>query len=264
MRNSLLAILLFITLSCSAKKERVVLFETTYGNITVKLYNETPKHRDNFVKLAKKGYFDNLLFHRTINTFMIQGGDPDSKNAEAGKQLGNGGPDYEIDAEFTEGLYHKKGALAAAREGDDVNPLKKSSASQFYMVQGKVFRKGELDTFRIKRNQRKKHELTQKIYQTKYNEYTKRGELINGYDLDSIIKAELTTIWSKTDTLFFNEKQIELYTTVGGTPHLDRNYTVFGEIIKGLEIVDSIAKVKTDRYDRPINDVIIKKVVVIK
>jgi len=264
MKKSLLLVLITLSFACSAKRERIVEFQTTAGNITVKLYNETPNHRDNFIKLAKDGYFDNTLFHRVINSFMIQGGDPDSRNAEKGKRLGEGGPDYTIDAEFVEGIYHKKGALAAAREGDRVNPLKKSSASQFYMVQGKVFRPGELDTFRMKRNQMKMQEIGNKLFQEKYNQFIKEGKIIDNLTLDSIVRAELPLAMKNADTLAFNEEQIKLYTTVGGTPHLDRNYTVFGEIIKGLNIVDSIAKVETDSYDRPINDVIVKKVIIIK
>ncbi len=187
-----------------------VLIETSMGDITIELYNETPEHRDNFVKLVKDGYYVGTLFHRVINQFMIQGGDPDSKNAEPGQQLGSGGPGYTVKAEFVDGLYHEKGALAAARQGDNVNPEKRSSGSQFYIVQGRPFSHEELD-----------------MMEQKY------------------------------DTSFSNEQR-KIYTTIGGTPHLDGDYTVYGKVIDGLEVVDKIASVKTDRNNRPIEDVEVK------
>ncbi|NVN93696.1 MAG: peptidylprolyl isomerase [Bacteroidetes bacterium] len=186
---------------------KIVLIVTQYGDIKIKLYNETPLHRDNFIKLVKEKYLDSTLFHRVINQFMIQGGDPDSKHATAGSLLGNGGPTYTIPAEFVNTLFHKKGALAAAREGDQVNPTKASSGSQFYIVQGKVFTAEELNMF------------AQRMGKT------------------------------------FSPEQIKAYTTIGGTPHLDNNYTVFGEVIDGLNVIDKIAAVTTDKNNRPLNDI---------
>ena len=199
-----------------------VKISTTMGDITVRLYDETPQHRDNFVKLASEGFFNGTLFHRVIKDFMIQGGDPESKGAPAGKNLGSGGPGYNIPAEIQPALFHKRGALSAARLGDEVNPTKESSGSQFYIVWGKVYTKDELQA---------------------YKEYYKRRF---GKEL------QLTP------------EQETAYTTVGGSPHLDGEYTVFGEVVNGLEVVENIQNVKCDENDRPIEDVRILKVEIIK
>jgi len=202
-------------------RKRDVLMQTTMGDIVIRLSDSTPLHRDNFLKLVKVGYYDSVLFHRVIKDFMIQGGDPDSKRAAAGKPLGNGGPGYTVPAEFRKTLFHKKGVIAAARSGDNMNPTKASSGSQFYIVQGKVFTDGGLDsveTFRL--NGRK-------------------------------IPAE----------------QRAVYKTMGGTPHLDQGYTVYGEVVKGLDVVDKIAAVQTSKAqdrDRPLQDVRIIKAKLIK
>jgi len=202
-------------------RKRDVLMQTTMGDIVIRLSDSTPLHRDNFLKLVKVGFYDSLLFHRVIKNFMIQGGDPNSKRAEAGKPLGDGSPGYTVPAEFRKTLFHKKGALAAARMGDNVNPTKASSGSQFYIAQGKVFTDAGLDsveTFRL--NGRK-------------------------------IPAE----------------QREVYKTIGGTPHLDQGYTVYGEVVKGLDVLDNIAAVQTSRgqdRDRPLQDVRIIKAKLIK
>lgn len=196
---------------------------TTEGIIDMKLYDETPKHRDNFVKLVKDNVYDSLLFHRVIKNFMIQGGDPDSKNAAKGALLGEGDLGYTVEAEFMPELhFHRRGALAAAREGDDVNPSKASSASQFYIVWGNVFTKEQLDRLVSSYKQRTGKDIT------------------------------------------ITPEQFEVYTTIGGTPHLDGDYTVFGEVVKGLEVVDAIQSEKCDRNDRPLKDVRIIKVELIK
>jgi cyclophilin family peptidyl-prolyl cis-trans isomerase len=189
-------------------QQSIVEITTSYGTIKILLYDNTPLHRDNFLKLVKEGYYDGTLFHRVINNFMIQGGDPDSKNAKPGRMLGQGGPGYTIPAEFNSENYHKKGALAAARAGDDVNPSKSSSGSQFYIVQGRPFSDLEL----------------------------------NQMELRSGVK--LTT------------EQREVYKTTGGTPHLDGSYTVFGEVVEGLDVIDTIAKLKTGNADRPVTDIV--------
>ena len=194
-----------------------VLIETTKGNMTVMLYDDTPLHRDNFVKLAESGFYNDLLFHRVINNFMIQGGDPMSKNAAPNVRLGNGGPGYTIPAEIVYPThFHKKGALAAARTGDNVNPKRESSGSQFYIVQGQKYTDMKLDQFE---------------------------------------KA-----LGKT----FTNKERDAYATIGGTPHLDNQYTVFGEVVEGLGVVDKIAAVETAPGDRPVEDVKIIKMTVIK
>lgn len=203
-----LALIISINAKSQKQEETKVQISTDYGKIVIKLYNETPLHRDNFIKLVKESYFDGTLFHRVIKDFMIQGGDPDSKNAKPGQMLGEGGPTYRIPAEIkTPLLFHKKGVLAAAR---DNNPQKESSGSQFYIVQGKVYTKEQLTMF------------TQK------------------YGIQ------------------FTEDQIKAYSTVGGTPHLDGNYTVFGEVIEGMDIVEKIAIEATDKNDRPLKDITMK------
>lgn len=205
-----LSIAVFAQDSTVRKKDRKrdVLLKTTYGDITLRLSDSTPLHRDNFIKLVKTGYYNGVLFHRVINHFMIQSGDPNSKDAKPGVALGNGGPAYRVPAEFRTTLFHKKGVLAAAR---DNNPEKASSGSQFYIVQGKTFTDAGLDsveTFRLKFKLPPAHR--------------------------------------------------EVYKTLGGTPHLDQGYTVFGETVKGLDVVDKIAAVKTSTgqdKDRPLEDV---------
>ncbi len=204
--SSVIFIILSLTVfqSCSQKSGTPnIIIETEYGNMTVKLYDSTPKHRDNFIKLVKQGFYKDLLFHRVIPGFMIQGGDPDSKNAAPGAPLGMGGPGYTIDAEI--GKYHFKGALAAARLGDQANPEKKSSGSQFYIVQGRP--------------------------------------------------TDASQLRSMNPSMEYPQEAIAKYSTVGGTPFLDGNYTVFGEITVGLDVIDKIAAVQCDQMNRPINNV---------
>lgn len=189
------------------EKTTMVIISTDLGEMKAVLYNETPLHKENFIKLAKEGYFDGCLFHRVIDGFMVQGGDPDSKAAKPGQMLGQGGPGYTIPAEFKQELIHKKGALAAARMADQVNPKKESSGSQFYIAQGKTYTQNELNV--------------------------------------------LSSRMGKS----FNKQQMDAYTTVGGVPFLDYEYTVFGEVVEGLEVIDKIAKVQKDRYDRPVQDI---------
>lgn len=190
-------------------KHQYVKITTDKGICIVMLYNETPLHRDNFIKLVKEGYYNGTLFYRVIKNFMIQGGDPDSKQARPEQELGNGGPSYTVPAEFRDSLFHKKGVLAAAREGDDVNPEKASAGSQFYLVQGRVFTDEQLD---LLEQRRLKHKIP--------------------------------------------DYQRAVYKSIGGTPHLDRNYTVFGEVVKGIDMIDRIAAVETGKADRPKQDVV--------
>ena len=205
-------------LSCSSKKDYRVRMYTTAGNIDLLLYNETPAHRDNFVRLVEEAVYDSLLFHRVIKDFMIQGGDPTSKNAPREAILGEGDLGYKVSAEIMPSLYfHKRGALAAAREGDDVNPEKASSASQFYIVWGQVFTAEQLQQMRDFYNRR------------------------------------------TGDTIPLTPQQLEAYTTIGGTPHLDGGYTVFGEVVEGLDVVEAIQNVRCDAADRPLEDVRIIK-----
>jgi len=191
----------------STDKETLVEISTDFGTMKFKLYNETPQHRDNFIKLAKEGFYNGTLFHRVIKDFMIQGGDPQSKNAAPDVMLGNGGPGYTIPAEFNSKLIHKKGALAAARLGDQVNPQKASSGSQFYIVQGKPMTAAELNMMAARKK------------------------------------------------ITYTPEQIKIYETEGGTPFLDMDYTVFGEMISGMDVLEKIAAVATNPQNRPLQDV---------
>jgi cyclophilin family peptidyl-prolyl cis-trans isomerase len=231
MKRSLILILCCLTLLSLAAQENIKLkrkdrkrdieLTTSEGTIVLRLYDSTPLHRDNFLRLVKSHYYDSILFHRVIRNFMIQSGDPESKRAAAGQPLGNGGPTYTIPAEFRVSLFHKKGVLAAARQGDDVNPERKSSASQFYIVQGRTFTDKQLDSVEVVR--------------------------LKGYKLPADHR--------------------EVYKTIGGTPQLDQNYTVFGEVVKGLDVVDKIAGTSTSKAqdrDRPLTDIRIIKARLIK
>ncbi len=203
-----LLLLLFVFTATYAKppKNQYVRIKTTYGDCIIRLYNQTPLHRDNFIKLTRQGFYNGTLFHRVIQNFMIQGGDPDSKKAQPGAELGNGDVGYTVPAEFRDSLFHKRGVLAAAR---DDNPKKASSGCQFYIVEGRRFTAGRLDT----------------LEQTRL-----KGRKIPAYQRDT-------------------------YTSIGGVPHLDQNYTVYGEVVTGLDIVDRIAAVAKDQRDRPATDV---------
>ena len=227
MKKNFLAVLLLLTVSlmsftsCAQTKKDTemntkVLIKTTMGDIVVKLYDTTETHRDNFIKLVNEHYYDGLLFHRVITDFMIQGGDPNSKDAPAGKMLGNGGPGYTLPAEILPKYFHKRGALAAARTGDQMNPTRRSSGSQFYIVTGRVYTDAELD--KLERNMNTK----------------------------------------------FTPEQRKAYTTVGGTPFLDGQYTVFGEVVEGMDVVDKISRVPRDKNDRPKEDVKIISMEIVK
>ena len=239
---------------------------TSLGNITVRLYDETPLHRDNFLKLAKEGFYNGTLFHRVIRDFMIQGGDPDSVNAPAGKRLGTGGPDYTLEAEILPSLFHKRGALAAARQGDEVNPERRSSGSQFYIVWGQTYNDGQL------RQMGKQLEMQrlQSIFQTLAADH--RAEILQLrrdrnrtglQELQDRLAAEAETK-AKTLGPVLTEAQMEAYSSVGGTPHLDGQYTVFGEVVEGLDIVDRIQQVETLSGDRPKADVVVVKATILE
>lgn len=238
--------------------------KTTEGDIIIRLYVETPKHRDNFLKLAKEGYFNGTLFHRVIKDFMIQGGDPDSKNAPKGKMLGTGGPDYTIPAEFVYPQYfHKRGALSAARTGDEVNPEKESSGSQFYIVWGKTFKPAELKQMEhqmaMQQEQQVFNQLTREHHEEIMNLRRNRDRVGLQELQDKLIEQTKITCKQQGKPTFTKE-QIEVYTNVGGTPFLDNQYTVFGEVEEGLDIVERIQNCDTDRNDRPTEDVKIETV----
>lgn len=218
MKNMRISRLLYITIYLlatvstmrgqAANTNQLIKISTVQGDMILRLYNETPAHRDNMIKLISEGFYDGQLFHRVIKDFMLQGGDPHSVDADRGQQLGQGGPGYTIPAEFNDQFFHKKGALSAARMGDRTNPEKASSGSQFYIVQGRVF------------------------------------------------TPEMLEMMEKDRPTAFTAEAIEAYTTVGGTPHLDGSYTVFGEVVEGMEVIDRIANMPCDANDRPIDDIV--------
>lgn len=231
--------------------------ETPKGNIIVRLYDDTPKHRDNMLKLVGEGYYDGTLFHRVIKDFMVQGGDPDSKNAPKGKMLGTGGPDYTIEAEIVPEHFHKYGALAAARLGDEVNPNKESSGSQFYIVLGEKYNQSQLKQME---KQMKQNQETQTFndlvtyYKKEIMEMRKNRDRAGLQDMQERLMKEAKEI-CKQNPIGFTTEQMEAYTTIGGTPFLDREYTVFGEVEEGMDVVEAIQNVDTDRADRPTEDV---------
>ena len=240
-----------------------VRIQTTLGDITVRLYDETPLHRDNFVKLAKEGYYDGTLFHRVIKDFMIQGGDPDSKGAPAGKMLGVGGPDYTIEAEIKSGLYHKRGALAAARQGDEVNPERRSSGSQFYIVWGQVYNEGQLRQFSKQMEMQQMQTVFNALAKEHHDEIMQMRRERNRAGLQELQEklAAEAEAQVKAQGAGMTDEQRAIYSTVGGTPHLDGQYTVFGEVEEGLDIVEMIQQSKTARGDRPVDDIEMRVVV---
>ena len=244
------------------EKENLVKIECEYGTMVVRLYDDTPQHRDNFLKLVKEGFYNDLLFHRVIKDFMVQGGDPDSKGAPAGKQLGAGDVGYTVPAEFVYPThYHKKGALAAARQGDQVNPEKRSSGCQFYIVQGKKYNENELNQM--------ERALGQKAMQARFDQLVQENK-------DSIkamrinrdqagLQALQEQLIKTVETEFKDKQSVKMpeqmrkdYMEIGGTPFLDNEYTVFGEVVEGLDVIDKIAAVETNPGDRPKTDIKMK------
>lgn len=276
--NQLLIIVMFlvgILASCGAgsnqknnmEKRTQVKLETTQGDIVVALYNETPKHRDNFIKLAKEGVYDSTLFHRVIKQFMIQAGDPDSKTANDTASLGSGDVGYTIPAEFVPKFFHRKGALAAARMGDDVNPNRESSGCQFYIVTGRKFREAQLlDMAAQKNNQRIEtifNELARKHMKEIYK-LRKANDDNALMELQDSLEAQAYAMAKEEEPFMFTPEQLAAYSTVGGAPHLDGAYTVFGEVVSGMETVEKIEVTKTGRADRPIENVRILKATVLE
>lgn len=239
-----------------------VKIQTMLGDITVRLYDETPIHRDNFLKLAKEGYYDGTLFHRVIKGFMIQGGDPDSKDAPAGKMLGVGGPDYTLQAEIKDNLFHKRGALAAARQGDEVNPERRSSGSQFYIVWGQVYNEGQLRQFSKQLRMQKVQDVFNALAAEHKAEIMQMRRDRNRAALQELQDKLVAEAESKVGKEGLTEEQVQLYSTLGGTPHLDGQYTVFGEVEEGLDIVEMIQGSATGRADRPLDDIEMRMVVV--
>jgi peptidyl-prolyl cis-trans isomerase B (cyclophilin B) len=245
------------------KSDYVITIKTKYGDMTAILYDETPLHKKNFIKLAEEKFYDSTLFHRVMQGFMIQGGDPASKKVKPGDRLGNGGPGYTIPAEVNPKYFHEKGALSAARQPDNVNPKKESSGSQFYIVQGTVLKEAELDI--MKYDQAKLMDCLRKMYPNP--QYKPMFDSINQVYATGDMQAyqiKLNSIAPRAEretgikiTREVNPAKTPVYTTVGGSPHLDGEYTVFGKVIKGLEVIDKIAAVQKDPADRPLENIMV-------
>ena len=283
-KNLLLSILMavFTLMSCQANnagsesapakktndnKMTKVELETTYGNIVVELYNETPQHRDNFIKLVKEGYYDGVLFHRVIKDFMIQTGDGNSKTAGPDTSLGDGDPGYTIEAEFVYPKYfHKRGALAAARTGDQVNPERRSSGSQFYIVTGKIYGSEELKMMTQRMAEMKKQDIFRRLVMENQAKIQQLQAAQNNDELMALQNEliQQTEAEAAKTPFTMTDEQLNAYTSIGGTPHLDGQYTVFGEVIEGMDVVDKIQNVTTGRMDRPVEDVKIIKAKIVK
>lgn len=244
--------------SAATKGDVTVLMETSMGNVTMVLYGDTPRHLENFVKLVNEGYYDGVLFHRVINDFMVQTGDPDSKTAQPGQMLGAGSPDYKIEAEILAPKYfHHRGAIAAAREGDDVNPEFRSSGSQFYVVTGRTFTDAELTSM--------EQSLNRQRIQNKINEIAAAQRdtimtLRRNRDTAAWQQLQEEIIeqgkkWGAEHPFKFTDEQRQAYKTQGGAPHLDGSYTVFGHVTDGMDVIDRIQQVEVDRMKRPIEDI---------
>lgn len=249
-------------ISVKAEKYKYVVLETNQGIIKLKLYEDTPKHSSNFIKLVKEKHYDGLLFHRVINGFMIQGGSSDSRGAEKGKLLGGGDPGYTIEAEIRPEHIHEKGALCAARQGDAVNPEKRSSGEQFYIVQGKVYTDAELDKMEQSKLMEAKNKFGMKLFQPKQEEFRRYIAAQQQSKADSLIRligSEIEAEFKDYTAHLIPAGKREIYKTMGGTPFLDGEYTVFGEVVEGLDIVDKIASQKTGPNDRPEEDIVILK-----
>ncbi len=277
MRKFIYLVLVFTTFmglfnSCKARPKEAsgpyrVKLETTGGVIVVRLYDETPAHRDNFIKLAQEGFYEGTLFHRVIKDFMIQAGDPLSKKAKRETSLGTGDVGYTLPAEFVyPRYYHKRGALAAARQGDSVNPERRSSGCQFYLVIGRPFSEAELEAMERQRFQRKELELFQSKasdYQDEIKKYRLSGEREKLDQLRDTILADVHRELETTQAYRFTPEQRKGYLTLGGTPHLDGEYSVFGEVEEGLDVVMKISETPTDPQDRPSEDIKILRVEVL-
>ena len=258
----ILYFVLFTFQSCSDKKDYLVTLHTNFGDIKLVLFDQTPQHKENFIKLAENGFYDSLLFHRVIDDFMIQTGDPNTRNPVDDQTFGSGGPGYTIPPEFHPDLIHEKGVVAAARQGDNINPRKESNGSQFYIVEGMVYSEESLRNSRVNMPDLYRY-FGNLIQRGSYQELNQKAMILqeeNRLDeLQALILSYKEVIEKDYNVELdqpLTNKQVEAYTTSGGVPHLDGSYTVFGKVVEGMDIVEKIASVKTDPRDRPLEDVI--------
>lgn len=251
-----------VLLGAAQEKETLALIETNVGTMKVKLYNDTPQHRDHFIRLAKSGHYNGTLFYRVIKNFIIQGGSSDSRGARPGQFIGFGEP-LTLDAEIKQHHYHKKGALAAPRQPDRVNFLKESDISQFYIVHGKKYSEEELDIIEKSVNVPIKNAIQRKYYTPEkkalLDTLRKQKKVAEFREIAEKIKQDIAFEWNaNTNKVYMPEDKKEAYKTSGGVHHLDKEYTVFGEVVEGLEVIDKIASLQTDKNDRPAKDITIK------
>jgi cyclophilin family peptidyl-prolyl cis-trans isomerase len=252
------AVCLFMITGCAQNSDHVITIKTKYGDMVAVLYDETPKHKENFIKLAEEHFFDSTLFHRVIEGFMVQGGDPESKNAPPGQPLGRGGPGYTIDAEVNPKYFHERGALSAARLGDQQNPTKASSGSQFYIVQGTKFTEEELKTDQLKLNQAMQSFFQDSTNRPAYDSIVaiyESGDMHAYQEYVMRLKPRVEQATGISTVKDVSPEILKSYTTQGGAPNLDGGYTVFGKVIQGLEVVDKIAAVTKGPGDRPVEDI---------
>ena len=256
---SILVVILFISCTAQSPKEELVSIQTEYGDMLILLYDETPQHKENFLKLAKEGFYDSTTFHRIIDGFMIQGGDPNSKDDNEMND-GQGGPGYTIPAEFNSALIHKRGAIAAARTGGPQNPEKRSSGSQFYIVDGNVLSEAEMLGMTQNINMQREEEMMRDFVQKPENKFyldalIRNQNNRNQDSLNLLIEEIKPQALLGFEEFSYTDEQMEVYTTIGGTPFLDNNYTIFGELLSGFDVIDSIATQPKSPRDRPLTDI---------
>ena len=252
--------LTFLAFFAQAQTNPIVEIDTNKGNMRFKLYNDTPKTRDAFLKLTRQGYYNGTLFYRVIENFLIQGGSKSSRNAPPGKRIGYGDPDYTVDDEILPAHFHKKGALCAPRQPDEKNPFKQSDISQFYIVKGKVFTNGALDTLEMAVNRPIRNKIIQQVFtpviKARLKQLKAERKVKEFRQLAGQVKADIQSQMElNPHTRHFTQAQRKAYTTVGGYPTLDGQYTIFGECIAGMDVIDKIAAMKTDANNRPLKDV---------
>jgi len=260
MKQILIICLFLFVAQLSPAQNRIVQISTNLGTMKFRLYDETPKHRDAFIELANSGYYDQTLFYRVIQDFLIQGGSHSSRNAAPGKLIGYGDPDKTVDDEILPQFFHQKGSLCAPRQPDEVNPYKQSDISQFFIVKGKVYTEGELDTMEIAVNRPIRQKINARYLTPEIKETLKKLKAEKKVDefrtIADEVKRQIDTDFTlNPGKLIFSKEQRKAYTSVGGYPDLDGKYTIFGECISGMEVINKIASLKTDENNRPLTDV---------